>query len=348
VSITIHSANTETRVTVLEDGGRRAVDAAEGIMTGEMLTDEIILGGTPVPRLQAQKIHRLHRHLDFLRDELGATARLRIVTENSFPQGCGIASSASGFGALTLAAAAALTGATSEAELVDAGVTRGRLAHLARLGSGSAGRSFYGGYVQWSAGTMPEAQRIAPLFDPGHFPLADVICVLSDAEKAVPSTTAHRAAWSSPLFAPRLAGLQDRLDAVKLALECRDFDALGPLLEAEALEMHAVIMSSEPPVRYLTDATSRLLTFVREQRRRGALPGYFTIDAGPNVHLLCRPADAAAVAATVSRAFPGVRLLLDGTGYGPSLAVECETAATPRSATRPGRPDEASWLGRDF
>jgi diphosphomevalonate decarboxylase len=315
-------ANDSLSMTLRQAVSRTAVTLADKTEN----TDTIKLNGKTIPRDaqleidgQPTTVHKLHRHLDFLRSEIGSTDFLHINSCNSFPTGCGIASSASGFAALTIAAAAAMTEADSLADLHDLGFNQMRLAHLARLGSGSAGRSLFGGYVEWSAGRTPETQRFDAVFEPSHFPLADVICILSDKEKSVSSSTAHRAAWSSPLFLPRLAGLQERHDAVRLALAQRDFDALGLHVEAEALEMHAVIMTATPAVYYLRRESSALISWLRQQRRRGAVRAYFTMDAGANVHLLCRPEDAPLVATQVQNAFPDVNTFIDSTGDGPTL-----------------------------
>lgn len=258
---------------------------------------------------------KAERHLAFLKAELGFDAPLAITTKNSFPAACGIASSASGLAALTIAAIAAWTGASSFDELAVAGFSRARLANLARRGSGSACRSLYGGYVQWHADT----QDVSVTLPPDHWQLADIIVVLSDAPKAVSSTDAHAGAWASPLFAPRLAGLPERLAQVRGALVKRDLAALGDAIEIEALEMHAVMMSGQPAANYFTASTSRFLCWLREERRAGRLAAWFTIDAGPNVHLICEAADSEHISKAVELAFPEARLIRDHTGHGPTL-----------------------------
>lgn len=304
LSMTLTAARTETRATIVDSG-----------------EDELVYGGkllTP----ESKEAARVMRHLDLLRRETGASAHLRIETQNTFPSAAGIASSASGFAALTLAGTAALLEAPDLAQLADRGFTRSRLASLARLGSGSACRSLFGGYVLWEAGTAPERQDVRPILAPEAFPLADLIVVLQAEEKRVSSSEAHRHAWTSPLFGPRLAGLPERLKRIEAALAAGDFERLGIEIEHEALEMHAVIMTAEPPVRYLETATVELCAWLREERARGSFEAYFTIDAGPNVHVLCRPRDAAAVSAKIQARFgAGVRSILqDQIGEGVSLA----------------------------
>ncbi len=264
---------------------------------------------------------KVFRHLNFIRSQLNLAGHLDLTTQNNFPTGCGIASSASGFAALTLAATAALVGNPSWDALEMAGVTRQTLAHWARQGSGSAGRSVFGGFVQWTAGDHPEAQTITEELAPDHWNLSDVIVVLSDAQKHVSSSEAHLAAWASPLFKPRLAGLPDRLATVKKALNERDLATLGREIEVDALEMHAVAMTGSPAVHYLTPDTLNFISWVRTERRAGHLPAWFTIDAGPNVHLICRAEDAKIVATHVEKNWPQSRLIQDQIGRGPQITI---------------------------
>lgn len=263
--------------------------------------------------------HKALNYLTTLRRDLGFSASLTIHSRNSFPADCGIASSASGLAALTTAAIAAWTGAQSFRDLDAAGFDRAALATLARLGSGSACRSLHGGYVLWEAGSSPLDQRVSVAEAAGVFDLADVIVILSRDKKAVPSTVAHKAAWSSPFFAPRLAGLPDRLANVKKALRLQDFTGLGQLIETEALEMHAVMMTASPASTYMLPRTSEFFAWLRTARRRGDFEAYFTLDAGPNPHVLCRPEDAARVADRIRRDFGADDLILDKTGTGPTL-----------------------------
>lgn len=252
----------------------------------------------------------------------GATPSLSLSTKNTFPASCGIASSASGLMALTLAALGAWTGASTVEALGRAGFGRARLRELARLGSGSACRSLDGGYVRWYAGSSPGEQSASPLHDAAHWPLADVIVVLSSGEKAVGSTEGHAAAWTSPLFGPRLAGLDRRLSAVTKALAERDLERLGDELEAEALEMHAVMMSATPGVNYFAERTAPFLAWVREERAKGRLPAWFTLDAGPNPHLIAKAQDAADVASRVrARWGDDTHMIIDRAGTGAELEL---------------------------
>ena len=94
---------------------------------------------------------------------------------------------------------------------------------------------------------------------------------------------------------------------------------LGPLIELEALEMHAVIMSAKPPVSYMTGATSSLLAWIRHERERSDFPAWFTLDAGPNVHLICERQNAERLAATIKHEFNDYQVIVDRRGNGPVL-----------------------------
>jgi diphosphomevalonate decarboxylase len=253
---------------------------------------------------------RVRRHLDAIRARTGRRERFRVATRNSFPAAAGLASSASGFAALAAAAARALR----------LGADARELSILARLsGSGSAARSVLGGYVEWPAepGDEAPAGQLAPA---GHWDLRCVIALLETGAKRVSSLEGHRRAPSSPHFARRLELVPERLAAVRRAIRDRDLAALGPVLEREAIELHAVAMTSEPPIFYWRPATLAVLGAVRDLRGsagEGGVQAWATMDAGANVHVLCPPEEEARVAAALA-AVAGVQgLIRDRVGDGP-------------------------------
>ena len=245
-------------------------------------------------------------HLDRVRRWARRDGSFRVATRNSFPTGAGIASSASGFAALTLASTKALGLLLSTPELSD----------LARMsGSGSAARSVLGGYVFWS----PEGEgaghavAIAPA---SHWDLRDVIALVDHGEKDVSSLDGHRVAASSPHFEARQRILPQRLAIVRRAIEERDLDALGPMLEEEAIELHLIAMSSKPPIFYWKPGTVQVLERLRSMRREG-LFAWATMDAGANVHVICAPQAEASVIAALTGLSGVSGVLLDGAGPGP-------------------------------
>ena len=292
ISLTLADAHTTTTV-------------AWGI-AGE--SDEITLDGK---RLTGRASERLVRHLDRLRALAGVDARAQVVSRNNFPLAAGIASSASGFAALTVAGCAAL----------GLGLNNTQLSALARLGSGSASRSLFGGFVEWQAGQDHASSVAHPLFPPAHWALYDLVAVVSGSEKAVSSEAGHRLAATSPLLSGRAASLATALPAVRQAIAQRDLACLGPVIEQDALAMHAVMMTGDPSLLYWQPGTLEVLHAVRRWRGEG-LPVYFTIDAGPNVHLICEEQDAASVEQLL-KTLPSVQQIITSRpGSGPQAQSE--------------------------
>ncbi len=243
--------------------------------------DVVVLSGVEQSGAAKDRVVRL---IDRVRAMTRHGARARVESRSNFPAGAGLASSASGFAALAVASAAAAGLSLDEAAL----------SRLARTGSGSACRSVPAGYVEWQAGTDDASSYAVSIAPPEHWDLRDVIAIVDMAHKAVGSTQGHALADTSPLHAGRVAIIPDRLRRVKAALLDRDFAAMAPIVEDDALAMHAVMMTSNPPLIYWQPATVAIIHAVRAWRVDG-LPVCFTIDAGANVHCLCEPPVAAEV-----------------------------------------------------
>ena len=238
-----------------------------------LLADVVVLNGQESFGAATDRVGRM---LDRVRSMAGLAARARVESRNDFPAGAGLASSASGFAALAVASAAAAGLNLDEAAL----------SRLARSGSGSACRSVPGGYVEWQAGADDASSFAFSIAPPTHWDLRDVIALVDVRHKEVGSTQGHALADTSPLHAGRVAAIPDRLRRVKEAIFRRDFAALAPVVEDDALAMHAVMMTSAPPLIYWQPATVAIIHAVRAWRGDG-LPVCFTIDAGANVHCLC-------------------------------------------------------------
>ena len=248
---------------------------------------------------------RIVAHLDRVRAMAGLRARARVVSENSFPTSAGLASSASGFAALSLAASRA---AGLELSLRE-------LSILARFGSGSACRSVPGGFTEWTAGTSSQesfAKQIAP---PEHWELRDVIAIVSRAHKRVGSTEGHALAPTSHLYQARVASVAERLAQAKTALLERDLATLGRIMEEDAVSMHAVMMTSRPPIYYWLPSSIQLIHEVQRWRAEG-LEVYFTFDAGPNAHLICQAADQAEVERRLRDIEDVLEVIVSGPGPG--------------------------------
>lgn len=233
---------------------------------------------------------RLVRHLDRIRAIADSRQRAHVVSCNNFPMASGIASSASGFAALTVAACQALS--------LDMDATQ--LSALARLGSGSASRSLFGGFVQWDRGVDHQSSVARMLFPAEHWELIDLVAIVSSGEKKVSSEGGHRIAATSPLNQARVAHAKSLLPVVQAAIAERDLAKLGDPVEWDALAMHAVMQTGTPSLLYWQPGTLEVLQAVRRWREEDGINAYFTIDAGPNVHVLCASQDAPVVQARLS------------------------------------------------
>jgi diphosphomevalonate decarboxylase len=277
--------------------------------------DEIWLaeanGGFSAPEPDFQR--RVKQQLDRMRRWAGTEDRFRVATRNTFPSAAGLASSASGFAALTLAAAGALgKGDATSAEL----------SQLARSsGSGSAARSVLGGYVEWPAGEGDHGRDAVQLADAEHWDLRDVIAVVEIGPKAVPSLEGHRRAATSPYLTRRLELLPERLAKVRRAIAERDLDLLGPVIEEEAVDLHLIAMSSQPPIFYWAPGTVAVLRTVRELRQEG-LAAWATMDAGANVHVICDPDSEEDVAERLESLSAVGFVIQDSVGTGPEPDAE--------------------------
>lgn len=284
-------------------------------LLAEGASDEIFLADEEGRLTQAPESFRgrIQTHLERLRGWGAERGRpsfgFRVATRNSFPAAAGLASSASGFAALTFGVTRALGFELSTKEL----------SHLARRsGSGSASRSVLGGYVQWPTGEGEEGAYAHQVLPPEHWELADVIAVIETGAKKVSSLQGHRRASTSPHFPKRLELLPSRLEAIRRAVAQRDFGSFAPVLEEEAVELHLIAMSSRPPVFYWSPGTVEVLAAVRALRDDG-LAVAATMDAGANVHVIC-PSETAGEVARRLAALPAVqRLIRDRVGTGPKV-----------------------------
>jgi diphosphomevalonate decarboxylase len=266
--------------------------------------DVVTIGDEPASE---QTVVRVVAHLDRVRALAGIEERARVASRNDFPAGTGLASSASAFAALSLAATRA-AGLRLDVEA---------LSRLARRGSGSACRSVPGGFTLWEGASDETsfARQVAP---PEHWDLRDVVAVVTREHKAVGSYDGHALAPTSPFYGARLTTVSKRLEVVKAAVQHRDLAAMGPAIEADAMAMHGVMMTSRPPLLYWRPGTVAVLQAVRAWREE-RLNVYFTLDAGPNVHCLCEAADSPEVEGRL-RNLSGVEdVLVGGPGGGVRL-----------------------------
>ncbi len=219
--------------------------------------------------------------LDQVRELAGLTGKAVVRTDNTFPTGAGLASSASGFAALALAATKAAGLTLSQREL----------SVLARRGSGSAARSVFGGFVEMKRGSRADGQdaAAAPLLSAVRWPLSVLVAVTSRGPKETGSRNGMRhSAETSPFYSQWVADSDRDLSVCRDAILNRDFEKLAEVSEFNCLKMHAVAMSSRPGLLYWNSGTVRLIHETRRMRQSG-IPVFFTIDAGPQVKLISPP-----------------------------------------------------------
>lgn len=258
-SISMNLGGLETRTTVYFDP--------------ELRRDILTIDGRIAEKVA---LERIRGFMDLVREMAGMICYATIDSENNFPMGAGIASSASAFAALALAATTAAGIKLKESDL----------SSLAGRGSGSACRSIPSGFVEWIVdGCNPDTRAIT-IASQNHWDLWDCIAVVHYGHKTVSSREGHNLAHTSPLQEARVRGATQRLNICRKAILERDFEVLGTLVELDSHLMHAVMMTSSPRLIYWKPETIAIMEAVTSWRQQG-IPTCYTIDAGPNVHVLC-------------------------------------------------------------
>ncbi|RKP00897.1 hypothetical protein CXG81DRAFT_7108, partial [Caulochytrium protostelioides] len=215
-----------------------------------------------------------------------ATGRLAIHSANNFPTAAGLASSASGYAALAYALC----------HLLGLEMSPSEISAIARLGSGSACRSLFGGWVRWAMGDPaldhtvegPRQSIASPVVDAAHWPQVQaLICVVSAGMKSVASTRGmQQTVATSALFAERVRQVPDTMHAMETALVARDFEAFAQLTMRESNQFHATCLDTQPPIHYLVDTSFRIIDFVHAfNAHAGEAVVAYTFDAGPNAVL---------------------------------------------------------------
>ncbi|MGH8182425.1 MAG: diphosphomevalonate decarboxylase [Rhodanobacteraceae bacterium] len=275
-----------------------------------LAADDIVLNGERDP-VQSRKIGAF---LDLFRARAGITTCAQVESSNDFPTGAGLASSASGFAALAVAADHAL----------GLGLDARELSILARRGSGSAARSIFGGFVAMAAGTRDDGEDAfaTPLLDAAAWPLAVVVAITTREKKAVSSRVGmQRTRQTSPFYRDWITTANADLDAARSAVQARDFEKLSVVSEASCLAMHAVMLSARPGLIYWNAATLDCIQCIRSLQT-GGTGAFFTIDAGPQVKAVCLPEHARQVADAL-RNVAGVQdVLVSGLGAGARIVED--------------------------
>lgn len=309
ISFTLNECYTETEVSLSEK-------------TGELDFDfEVYLDGELKPEFKG----KIEKFFNTIVDEAPFLKeyKLTIKTHNSFPHSSGIASSASGMSALALcllSLKATLTG-EEETDFYQ------KASEWARLGSGSASRSVYGGLVEWGrfAGLRESSDDYAVPFKGEVHEVfktfKDYVLLVEVGSKSVSSTAGHGLMNNHPFAERRFLQAHENLEKLTHILANGDLDAFGNLVESEALTLHGMMMTSNPYFILMKPNTVAIIDKISQFRKETETPLYFTLDAGANVHLLFPTAAEEAVAEFVEAELKGYlkdgRYIKDSVGEGP-------------------------------
>jgi diphosphomevalonate decarboxylase len=267
--------------------------------------------------------------LDRLRAFVSDAGAAEVESSNDFPTGAGLASSASGFAALLVAAENALG-----LSLADDDRSR-----LAREASGSAPRSLYGGFVEMTCGRSEDGHDALarPLAPAEHWPLKVVVAVIREDRKEIGSGEGmERSLATSPYGTAWISSHPQDLDDAREAIRTRDFLRLAEVAEASCLKMHALALSARPGILYWRGATVEAMHAIVALRRSGH-EVFFTIDAGPQIKAVCTDTSLTRVIHTLSGLDGVRRVIVCSLGQGARLlpSGECGLDRS-RSALRGG------------
>ncbi|MDP1603056.1 MAG: diphosphomevalonate decarboxylase [Legionella sp.] len=223
---------------------------------------------------------RFLQHLNRVKNHFNYDGAFIVRSSNNFPQGSGLASSASSFAALTLCAVRAIS------ELKGISLPPVSLqAHLSRLGSGSSCRSFFSPWALWEDDKVEAIELPYPQ-------LLHQVVIISHEEKHVSSSEAHRRVKTSPLFHTRSRRASENLSLLLAAFRAEDWQSAYQICWREFQDMHHLFTSCDEPFTYMTDATHHVLKQLQNLWQHNNDGPIVTMDAGPNIHLLYRPSQA--------------------------------------------------------
>ena len=273
ISYTLNNCKTNTSMEFLAD---------------EEFSVQTFLAGNEEPKF-AEKIEKYFRNIEAFLPWI-LKGKYVIKTENTFPHSSGIASSASGFGAV---AKCLMELEQQFSGLQDSDFKLRKASFLARLGSGSACRSLYDGLVVWGATKEVEDSsdlyalqypndQIHEIFK--HF--NDWVLLIHEGEKSVSSTVGHSLMNTNPYAERRFQEAHENFAVLKEILKTGDMQNFIKLVEHEALTLHAMMMMSEPAFILMKTGTLEVINKIWDYRKETGLPLFFTLDAGANVHLL--------------------------------------------------------------
>lgn len=262
ISMTLDKLHTKTSIEIIDSN-----------------EDEIIFNGKVSEGSEKTKIIKF---IDLIRNDFNRKdTYFKLNTENNFPTASGLASSASGFSALAVAVS----------EVLNLNLSKKELSIYARKGSGSASRSIFGGFAEWQKGSLEDGSDsyAVQIADEKYWDVRMLVTIVEDKKKDKSSTNGMEETVNTcPFYPAWLDTIEKDLKDVRSGILEKDFEKVGQVMEQNCLKMHSTMMTTKPSIIYWKPLTLEIIHKVRELREQG-IPAYFTIDAGPNVKVLCLP-----------------------------------------------------------
>ena len=283
ISLTLNTLRTETTV---------------GFSKNER--DSFILDG------EAREDERVFKTLDEIRARSGCSQQFQVRSTNYVPTASGLASSASGAAALVAATWSLCTDSQDLFPVLD----------IIRKGSGSAPRSVMGGLVELNK----DSGHISQISSPERWPLSMIVIQLSDGPKSTSSREGMRLTQeTSPYYQAWVDAHPTDLAHARTAIERKDLEALGMVMERSTMRMHACMLAADPPLIYWNERTLAVVSEVLALRKNG-IGAWYTMDAGPHVKILCEPKNAQSIYDRLKDLPFSARLTLDTMGSGIEIA----------------------------
>jgi len=257
---------------------------------------------------EVQDIARYAPFFTILRKHLKIEKFFSAESENNFPTSAGLASSSSGFAALAMACT----------RLAGYDMSPGELSEIARYGSASAARSVFGGFVLFPAG----AKRARQIYPPDYWPeIRIIVALIVKGPKDISSREAMKISRdSSPFFQNWVASSRPLVQQAVEALKDKDIEKLGKAMRLSYLRMHAVMLGGNPPVRYWLPDSIKAMRVCDNLRNQG-IGAWETMDAGPQVKILCTADDADKIIQALETDIPGIEYLSAFPGKDPGAAA---------------------------
>lgn len=253
----------------------------------------------------SKTLPKISKFLDLFRNIKGIKDKAIVTSINKVPTAAGLASSASAF--------AALGAAANKASGLN--LNNRELSTFVRRGSGSATRSIYGGFVEWQKGNSDNTS-FAVEIDDASWDIGMVVVIVNGNEKKVSSREGMKnTILTSPFYNSWPKDAEKDLEEIKVAIRNRDLEKIGYITENNALKMHATMLSANPPIIYFEPNSILVMQIVHELRKKG-IEAFFTMDAGPNVKILCKLSQADIIKKRLMEDFKEEDIIITGPGPG--------------------------------